>query len=414
MTHLVLASLRNRWVIALLTALSVAMGVFLFAGVEKVRLGARKSFTQTASGTHLIVGARSGQIPLLLSSLFHIGQPTQNISYRSFLKYKKNPQVAWALPLSIGDSHRGFRVVGTNADLLKFYRFGDRQKVEIQDGNFSLGRFKATLGWNVARDLGYRVGDKIVLTHGITDVVGIHDHDENPFVVEAVLKPTGTAFDKAIFISLQSMELIHADTYGEDSNIHDEHALYAPIKIKNISSILLGVKEPTDILPLLREINEDTEEPLTAILPGVVLSEIWNMVGYAESALKLISFLVMATAIAGLFIALYASLAERYREMAILRALGASPTKIASLLIAESFFITLCGIFLGYFLFFLVSFLFKEALSQWMNVRLSVLPLAYGEIIFLAALIIVSILVAMVPAYILYRRALGQTLQVMR
>ena len=411
MIRLVFASLGNRKVIAFLTALSVALSVFLFAGVEKLRHGARMSFTHTVSGTHIIAGARSGQIPLLLFSLFHIGSPTSNISYKSFRKYKKHPAVAWAVPVSIGDSHRGFRVVGTAPDIIDHYRYRDGQKLKVGEGTYSLARFKAVLGSTAARELRYKVGDKLVLTHGISDVQGIHDHDENPFLVEAILEPTGTPFDKGIYVSLESVELMHeSETHGTEG--HAEHAADAPVKVDKLTSFLIGVKEPTDILPLMRAINEDESEPMTAILPGVVLSEIWNVMGYLENILKLVSVMVMLTALCGLFIALYASLAERFREMAILRALGAAPAKIASLLVAESLILTIGGILLGYALLFLTTVIFRGALLKSFSVAIGVLPLTGEELFFLAVLIATGMVVAMVPAYMLYRRALSEGLQV--
>ena len=430
MIRLVFASLGNRRIIAFLTALSVALSVFLFAGVEKLRHGARMSFTHTVSGTHIIAGARSGQIPLLLFSLFHIGSPTSNISYKSYLKYKRHPAVAWAVPVSIGDSHRGFRVVGTNPDILDHYRYRDGQKLKVGEGTYSLARFKAVLGSTAARELRYKVGDKLILTHGISDVQGIHDHDENPFVVEAILEPTGTPFDKGIYVSLESVELMHeSETHGTEN--HAEHEAdataktgnredqppvdrlpNASVRIDKLTSFLIGVKQPTDILPLMRAINEDESEPMTAILPGVVLAEIWNVMSYLENILKLVSVMVMLTALCGLFIALYASLAERFREMAILRALGAAPAKIASLLVAESLILTIGGILLGYALLFLTTVVFHGALLKSFSVAVGVFPLTREELFFLAVLIGTGMVVAMVPAYMLYRRALSEGLQV--
>lgn len=420
MIALVFKSLRNRLAIASLTALSVALSVFLFASVEKLREGARAGFSQTVSGTHIVAGARSGQIPLLLFSLFHIGSPTSNVSYSSYLKYKKNASVAWALPLSIGDSHKGFRVVGTSADFMKHFRYRNQQQLRLAEGTFSLARLKAVLGSTAARELGYKTGAKLVLTHGISDVQGIHDHDASPFVVEGVLEATGTPIDKGIYVSLASIEQMHeAEEHGEEggaeSAAHRDEDTAKParaIKIDKITSFLIGVKQPIDILPLMRQINEDEAEPLTAILPGVVLSEIWNIMGYAENILKLVSLMVMLTALCGLFIALYASLAERYREMAILRALGASPRRIASLLVAESLILTVSGIVAGYALIAVVALVFKNLLLRAFSVGVGVFPLTQGEFWFVGVLLFVGLVVALVPALLLYRRALGEGLQV--
>ncbi len=413
MIRLVFASLNNRRVIVFLTALSVALSVFLFASVEKLRDGARMSFTHTVSGTHIVAGARSGQIPLLLFSLFHLGSPTSNVSYASYLKYRKHPAVAWALPLSIGDSHRGFRVIGTSPFLMKYYRYRDGQQLKLAAGSYTLGRFRAVLGSTVARELGYKVGAPLVLTHGISDVHGIHDHEESPFTIEGIFEPTGTPFDKGIYISLESAELMHDEHVADDAEGTGRHSHEtAPVKIEKITSFLIGVKQPVDILPLMRAINEDTAEPLTAILPGVVLSEIWNMMGYAENILKLVSYLVMLTALCGLFIALYASLTERYREMAILRALGATPVSIASLLIAESLLLASVGVLAGYGLLALVTTALHSVLLRFFSVSLGVLPFTGQELFFVAVLIVMSVLVALVPAYLVYRLALAEGLQV--
>lgn len=421
MIALLLKSLRNRRTIAFLTALSVALSVFLFASVEKLRDGARTGFSQTVSGTHIIAGARSGQIPLLLFSLFHLGSPTSNVSFASYVRYKKNPAVAWALPLSIGDSHRGFRVVGTIPDFVRHFRYRNQQPLKLESGVFTLGRFRAVLGNTAARELAYKISDKLVLTHGISDVQGIHDHDESPFVVEGILEATGTPLDKGIYVSLASIEQMHdAEGHEEESNeasrpiAHEARGLphqEKKIRIEKITSFLLGVKQPVDILPLMRQINEDREEPMTAILPGVVLSEVWSMMGYAESVLKLVSFLVMLTALCGLFIALYASLAERYREMAILRALGASPLRIASLLVAESLLLTVSGLVTGYLLLGFTALFLKGSLLKLFSVSISVFPLTHQELLFAGVLLVVSIVVAIIPAWVLYRRALGEGLQ---
>jgi len=403
MTRLIYKSLLNRRVIAFLTALSVALSVLLYASVDKLRDTSRQSFTRTVSGTHILAGARSGQIPLLLFSLFHLGTPTSNVSYSSYVKYKKHGAVQWALPLVIGDSHRGFRVVGTSPDLISHFRYGDRQSLKVASGKYTLARFRAVLGATAARTLRYKVGDKLVLTHGISDVQGIHDHDEKPFVIEAVFAPTGTPFDKGIYVSLVSVELMHDET---DHHEHDS------IKVDKLTSFMLGVKEPIDILPLMRAINEDTAEPLTAILPGVVLGEIWNVMGYAENILKFVSFAVMLTALCGLFIALYASLSERTREMAILRALGMPPVKIASLLVSESFLLVSLGIVFAYLILALTANLAQNFLLSEFSVIINVFPLTKNEITFLAGLVVMSIIVALVPALLIYRRAISQGLKV--
>ena len=418
MLRLTFKSLLNRRTITLLTILSISISVILFSGIDKLRQGARESFKGTVSGTNLIVGARSGQIPLLLFSLFHIGAPTSNVTYASFLKYAKHPAVEWAIPLSIGDSHKGFRVVGTTSALTNHYRFHNQQRLTFTAGKFSFERFKVALGSTVAENLHYKLGSKLVLTHGISDAAGIHDHDENPFEVAAIFAPTGTPFDKGIYISLESLELMHEEDHDEDHehDAHKEHKAKSHTKhkvhIDKLTSFLLRVKEPTDVPAMMRTINEDASEPLTAIIPGITLGEIWNLMNYAEGTLKLVALMVTIAAILGLFISLFSTLSERRREMAILRSLGASPRVIASQFCIEGLLLTAGGIMVGYISLLVSSIVFQKTLLKIFAVRISVFSFGQQEILFCAALLISSLLISLIPAWMLYRSALHEGLQV--
>ena len=415
MFGLTLKSLLNRRTITLLTILSISISVILFSGIDKLRQGARESFKGTISGTNLVVGARSGQIPLLLFSLFHIGAPTSNVTYGSFLKYAKHPAVEWAIPLSIGDSHKGFRVVGTTPALIHHYRFHNQQPLTFTSGKFAFERFKVALGSTVAESLQYKLGSKLVLTHGISDAAGIHDHEENPFEVAAIFSPTGTPFDKGIYISLESLELMHEEDHDEDDH-HEAHKAKGQAKhkihIDKLTSFLLRVKEPTDVPAMMRTINEDASEPLTAIIPGITLGEIWNLMNYAEGTLKLVALMVTIAAILGLFISLFSTLSERRREMAILRSLGASPRVIASQFCIEGLLLTFSGIIVGYLCLLVSSIVFQKTLLKVFAVRISVFAFGPQEILFCTALLLSGLLISLIPAWMLYRSALHEGLQV--
>lgn len=200
--RLALASLANRRFTAFLTAFAIALSVCLLLAVERVRTEARASFASTISGTDLIVGARSGSVNLLLYSVFRIGNATNNIRWDSFQHYAQDPRVKWAIPISLGDSHRGYRVMGTTADYFSHYQYGRRQHLELSQGReFASDPFEVVLGAEVAEALHYKLGDKLVLAHGVA-AISLVKHDDKPFTVVGVLKRTGTPVDRTLHISL--------------------------------------------------------------------------------------------------------------------------------------------------------------------------------------------------------------------
>ena len=203
-------SLLNRRFTALLTVMSIALSVTLLVGVERLRTEARASFANTLSGTDLIVGARSGPVQLLLYSVFRIGDATNNISWQSYQDIAAHPKVAWTVPISLGDSHRGFRVLGTSAAYFEHYRYGRDRRLAIDEGQPFADLYDAVLGAQVADELGYKIGDAIVLAHGASEV-SFARHDDKPFRVAGILARTGTPVDRTVHVSLEAIEAIHID-----------------------------------------------------------------------------------------------------------------------------------------------------------------------------------------------------------
>ncbi len=287
--RLAMQSLRNRALTASLTVLAIAFSVMLLLGVEKVRTGARQSFADTISGTDLIVGARSGGIQLLLYSVFRIGNATNNITWRSLEDIAKQPEVAWVVPLSLGDSHRGFRVLGTTFDYFKHYKYRHGRPITFVDGRPFDDLFDAVIGADVAKALTYHVGDPIVVAHGRGSVSFV-EHRDKPFRVSGILEKTGTPIDRTIHVSLEAIEAIHVDWKqgipmpGETMSAEEVRTL--SLKPKAITAALIGLKSKLATFRLQRMINEYRAEPLSAIMPGVTLQELWQLVGTAETALS--------------------------------------------------------------------------------------------------------------------------------
>ena len=165
--HLSLRSLKNRRATVLLTAASIAVSVALLIGVQMLRSGAKEGFTQTLSGADLLVGARTSPLNLLLYSIFRMGDATTNVSWASYRKTAVHPDVAWTIPLSLGDTHRGFRVLGTNDDYFRYYRFAGGQSLRFAAGGPFHDVYDAVLGADVASSLRYELGRDIILSHGL-------------------------------------------------------------------------------------------------------------------------------------------------------------------------------------------------------------------------------------------------------
>ena len=207
-THLALKSGLNRMATAILTILTVALSVILLLGVERVRTEAKSSFANTISGTDLIVGGRSGQVNLLLYSVFRIGNATNNIDWKSYQEFSQHKAVKWAIPVSLGDSLKGFRVMGTNHSYFEYYRYGSKQPLTFQQGKEFNELFDVVIGADVAIKLDYKIGVQIILAHCISDGA-FSRHDNLPFKIVGILAPTGTPVDKTVHVSLEAIEAIH-------------------------------------------------------------------------------------------------------------------------------------------------------------------------------------------------------------
>ncbi|HBB77878.1 MAG TPA: peptide ABC transporter permease, partial [Pseudomonas sp.] len=356
--RLALASLNNRRFTALLTVFAIALSVCLLLAVERVRSETRAGFASTISGTDLIVGARSGSVNLLLYSVFRIGNATNNIRWDSFERFAEHPRVSWAIPISLGDSYRGYRVMGTSDAYFEHYRYGRKQPLQLAEGRaFAEDPFEVVLGAEVAAALQHKLDDQLVLAHGVA-TVSLIQHDDKPFRVVGILKRTGTPVDRTLHISLAGMEALHVDwQHGMPARgaarVDAEQARQLDLQPQQITAFLLGLNSRIATFALQREINQYRGEPLLAILPGVALQELWSLVGTAEKALFVVSLFVVLTGLIGMLTAILTSLNERRREMAILRSVGARPWHIAGLLVVEAFALALAGVLLGLLLLYL-------------------------------------------------------------
>lgn len=389
---LALKSLNSRRGSVLLTLLAMSVSVFVLLGVEHIRTQAKDSFASTVSGVDLIVGARTSNINLLLYSVFRIGTPTNNIDWSTFEDINANEKVAWTIPISLGDSHRGFRVMGTTTDYFKHFKFGNKQTLEFSKGQPFESLFDVVIGSEVAKKLNYQLGDELVLAHGIGET-SFTLHEKNPFKVVGILAATGTPVDQTLHVSLAGIEAIHDG--GHADALHPE----------SITAIFLGLESKLSTFSIQRTINNYAKEPLVAVLPGVALTELWQIMGILENTLRLVSGLVMLSALLGLAAMLLASLRERAYEIQLLRTIGASPLYLFLLIQIEALLISLTAVLTGTLLLQIVISLMQNSISAQFGIQISSLGLNSYNLMFLLAIIIATLLVASIPSYKAYRTA---------
>jgi putative ABC transport system permease protein len=520
--RLALASLRSRKLTTALTVASIALSVTLLVGIETVRAGVRDSFAGTIRGVDLIVGARGGTLQVLLSSVFGIGSPSGAVQLRTMERWKAHPAVKWVVPYSLGDSHRGFRVVGTSTEFYERYRFRKDGRITFAFGRVAQSDSDVVVGSEVAERLKYTVGTPVVVTHGLRDI-GTSNHDAHPFRVVGVLARTFTPIDRSVYVTLEGIEAMHGEeattggakivaaaaasraTPGADSSkaakraaaiiaANKRRAAAVPVappagtpmampgaepppgtpmvmpgaspppagaplvmpgaepppqvveQVKaaaatarkeaaraaaepareekpteehdeehgeahdhgddQITSFFVGTKNRFEALMLQREMNTDLVEPLTAIIPGVALGELWQNIGSAEVGLRVIAMFAVLISITGMLVALYSSLEARRREMAILRAVGAGPTTILALLVLESTMLAFLGCVIGVAIVYAGLALGQSPIEQRFGIHLALRALGETEYGYLAMVMIAGMLIGFVPAWKAYRTSL--------
>jgi putative ABC transport system permease protein len=417
MLTLAIKSLRNRRFTTILTVASIALSVTLLLGVERLRKEAKASFTSTISGTDLIVGARTGPVQLLLYSVFRIGNATNNISWQSYEDIARNPNVKWTIPISLGDSHQGYRVMGTNADYFEHFRFAGGRRLEISEGRIFKGVFDAVLGADVARKLAYRLNDSMIIAHGAGKVSFIQ-HDDKPFTVVGILKKTGTPVDQTVHVRLEGIEAIHIDWKDgapvPGHSIPAQTVLTMDLTPKAITAFMVGLRSRIAAFGVQRYVNQYPAEPLLAILPGVALQELWDLIGVAEKALLAVSGFVVLVGLAGMLIALMTSLEERRREMAILRSVGARPYHVFTLIVGESALLTLAGVVAGIGLLYGLLMAGQSLILSQFGIWIAIGGLSVYEALLLLTVCLSGVVIGAIPGYRIYRYSLadGMTIRI--
>ena len=457
----------NRKSSVLLTLLTIAISVMLLLSIERVRQEAKSSFANTISGTDLIVGARTGDIQLLLSSVFRIGHANNAVQWQSYEYIKQQRGVAWSIPISLGDSHKGHAVLGTDSSYFTHFRYGKKQMLAFEHGRaFQNGR-EVVLGSDVAKKLNYHLGEQIVISHGMGNT-SFHHHDDNPMTIVGILKPTGTPVDRTVHVPLIAIDEMHGSGHNKSPRIvgkplnkpsieaphsHDHHSqsehehsehehsehehsehehsehghgehqhkTHQSVESKpgdligepkQITAFLMGFDSPLYTLQVRRNINQYQGEPLLAIMPSVTLRELWSMLDIVEKILLLFSIVVVIISLLGMLTTLLATLNQRRRELAILRSVGARPWHIFSLLTGEAVIITLFGCLLGTVLFFMAILLAQPILQAQFGISLSLSMLSSYEVTLLGAIMLAGTVMGIFPALRAYHYSLSDGMSI--
>ena len=415
-----------------LVLLSVALSTLLLLTLERLRNDARASFAQSVSGTDLIVGARSGAVPLMLYAVFHLGGASNGVRMTSLNDIAANRAVSWLVPLSLGDSHRGYAVLGTTPAYFEHFHYGDRQPLVLAPGRpFSGdldGLFEAVIGAEVADALGYRLGQRLTLSHGSGAVADLdsdgdggpggghahHGHDDKPFTVVGILARTGTPVDRTVHVSLRAIEALHLDWAGgaplPGARIPAEQARKFDLEPKQVSAALVGLRSRAAAFAVQRQVADYAGEPLMAVLPGVALDELWGLVGIGERALLAMSGLVALVSLAGLVAVVLAGLNERRRELAVLRAVGAGPRQVMFLLAAEGSLVTGLGALLGALASAALIALAGPAMQARFGIALQSGAPTSGQWFMLAGVLVAGMSASLVPGWRAYRLSLADGL----
>ena len=398
---LAVKSLLHRKVAVSLSVIAMSVSVFALLGVEHARHQIKDNFYNTVSGVDLIVGSRTSSINLLLYSVFRVGSPTRNIKHERYEELLADENIKWSVPISLGDSHDGFRVVGTIPAYFDKIKFGKKKDLSFSSGRSFAEPFELVLGSEVSSALGYKLGDQITLSHGISESTFL-EHKNFPFTVTGILEATGTPIDRALYVGLSGLELIHMPPNQVRQSIK-ELDKGVPIKVDEITAVMLGLENRLTTFKIQEKINRFQKEPLIAVIPGVALSELWQMVRLLENSLQLVTILVFVAACLGLSAMLLSSIRERHKEIQLLRIIGAPSIFLFLLIELESLLITLISIFIGMFFLSFSIFLLQDFLVS--SFTMSITPNIFNRDTtrILVILIVAAFVTSIIPSFLAYR-----------
>lgn len=331
----------------LLSAASVAVAVSLWVAAHALVGGAKNGLLQPSGAQELVVGAKGSSTQLVLSALFYLDAPPGNISYRVYRRLAADPRAAMAVPISLGDSFRGFRIVGTTHDFFRLRAHSARSQtglIEAPSGRLFEREFETVIGASVAKEAGLRIGSSFSGIHGLTGSLDVDEgdirHQQGRYTVVGILRPTGSPIDRGIFTSLGTVWKVHGLRASNAEEPSDQEALAL-----QVTAVLVRARSFMDLM-WLRSLLQGSPET-QAVIPATVIGRLFEIFGVGEQVLRAIAVMVVAVGAIAIMISLFGATAERRHEIATMRALGARPQTIAILTLLESAMNAASGAVLG-------------------------------------------------------------------
>ncbi|MBX7254837.1 MAG: ABC transporter permease [Candidatus Hydrogenedentes bacterium] len=431
--HIAWNYLWSRKLTTFLTILSVALGVGLITSVLLMRDETERRFVEEGQAFDVAIGAVGSTQQLVLSSVYFIGQPAGNIPYSIYEKVKKDEEVVAAFPIGMGDSYRGFRIVGTNRELMEFdwtnrITGEERNTYKLAEGRYFEKPFEAVIGSTVAKELGLKVGDTFASTHGLMEVQGVEHHKDTPYTVVGILVPSGTPNDRILFTQLDSIWHAHeheygtssltgstptglngaeagheeeaappADEYAEGQHVGEEHHDH------ETTAVLIVLDSPGQRLQFIPRIMREN--------PGVVAADpirevqrlYEQLLGTARQVLLAIGYLVAVISSISILIGLYLAIVQRRRDLAIMRALGASSGEVFGAVLIEAFWVTLMGIGAGWVVGTGLTYGLGMYLTERIGFAVSAFRPSPDMITAYSVVLLMGMLAGILPAWQAYR-----------
>ena len=415
MISLALAYLRDRPLTTalnvLLLAISVAMLILLLQFGEQ----ARERFERDAAGVDLVVGAKGSPLQLILSSIFHIDQPTGNIPYESLETLRSNPAVSRVVPLALGDNFRGFRIVGTDATFAQSYG------LELAQGAQFDGAMQAVIGSKVAAETGAQLGQKFVGSHGFADEEG-QCHDHAPFETVGILAPSGTVADRLILTSVESVWDVHGIAHDHDGDAHEEHDGHdhdhgqehggaqakdeaapqsrMPGLEPDLTALLVTYRNASAAIRVPAMINRQTE--MQAAVPAIETARLLELLGASLDGVRVFAWLLGVTGGLAIFVALLNMARSREGDLALLRVMGASPLQVCTTVILEGVITAAIGAVIGWIGAHTVIAIARTQFATLADLGLAAWAPVSGELVLILSVIAIGALAALIPAARVY------------
>jgi putative ABC transport system permease protein len=398
-------SLIHKPLSSLLSVLLFGFGISIIVLILLVSTHLKSEINKNASGIDLVIGAKGSPLQLILANIFHADYPTGNISLKEASKLSRNRLIKSAIPLSLGDSYAGYRIVGTTPDYLNLY------KGQFKEGSWEQGEKQAVIGAKVAEAMSLKLGDEFSSTHGLADTGA--GHDEHPFKAAGVLAPNGSVLDDLILVSVASVWAVHGhEEHTSDSIVEKVNIPHLGLEVtkeqfenEEITSLLIKYASPMGAIRLPQMVNKNSN--FQAASPAFETARLFSLIGTGVDVMNILGMVIIIISAASVFISLVNSLKERKYELAIMRSMGASRKQVFFHVILEGLFLTIFGVIFGFGLAH-IGFLSVGSLMETMKV--DGLFFVSEEWNILIGSFAVGIISAIVPAIMAYRTDISRTL----